>query len=365
MLLRASLILAAVLACLPAGAQHPLPPAEAYAGSEACRSCHGQKHEDWGRTFHSAVVQDARQRPEAVLGDFVAGVEGLRANEVDYVVGGHWTQRYLRRIGGELYAVPQSWSVASHRWETEDRWSWSRKPYHEYCVGCHTTRYDPSDRSFVEHTVGCEACHGPGRAHAQSGDPRAIVNPARLSQDDQDLLCASCHVRGTDPSGRYQFAVGYVPGYPLEEHYVPHKTRDDEDARSALLRLFREWRGRLERGEPPSCDVCGVTRPAPAHEPKRAAANCRTCHEFDAAYAAHTRHPEGVPLDCLDCHRPPEQDRTAARDVHAPEYFLVHGEAAGTLTPVAACQQCHPGQSLNDLSLRVRQWEDPHRPLAD
>ena len=57
----ASLIL---LAASPAAAGAPLPPAGDYAGSEACRACHPQKHRDWERTFHSTVVQDARRRPE-------------------------------------------------------------------------------------------------------------------------------------------------------------------------------------------------------------------------------------------------------------------------------------------------------------
>lgn len=216
--------------------QEPLPPITAYVGSEKCKECHEKKYSGWKRTFHSTVVQDARERPEAVLGDFSQGVEGLSLDEIDYTIGGHWTQRYVKRIDGELYALPQTWSVASRRWETRDKWSWRRKPYATYCVGCHTTRYDPADRSFVERAVGCEACHGPGRAHAQSRGQAAIFNPAGLSQDEQDLLCASCHVRGTDPSGEFHFAVGYVPGRPLEDYLVPARALDGESRRDALLR---------------------------------------------------------------------------------------------------------------------------------
>jgi hypothetical protein len=57
--------------------------------------------------------------------------------------------------------LPKAWSVASHRWETVDAWSWKKKPYARFCIGCHTPRYEPATRSYADHTVGCEACHGP------------------------------------------------------------------------------------------------------------------------------------------------------------------------------------------------------------
>src|SRR6516162_2719407 len=31
---------------------------------------------------------------------------------------------------------------------------------------------------------GCEACHGPGKAHAESGDPDKIIHPRELSREE-------------------------------------------------------------------------------------------------------------------------------------------------------------------------------------
>ena len=47
-------------------------------------------------------------------------------------------------------------------------------------------------------TRGCESCHGPGKAHAESGDPELIrrftaATPAAQSSE----VCLSCHNRGT------------------------------------------------------------------------------------------------------------------------------------------------------------------------
>lgn len=41
--------------------------------------------------------------------------------------------------------------------------------------------------------TGCESCHGPGAAHAASGDKSAIVNPARVEAKSGSGACLKCH----------------------------------------------------------------------------------------------------------------------------------------------------------------------------
>ena len=61
------------------------------------------------------------------------------------------------------------------------------------CYGCHTTGYGkPGGFRSLEETpdlanVGCESCHGPGSAHAESGSREAIV--LRPPQ----TVCDACH----------------------------------------------------------------------------------------------------------------------------------------------------------------------------
>lgn len=61
------------------------------------------------------------------------------------------------------------------------------------CYTCHTTGYgQPGGFVSLEKTpeladAGCEVCHGPGAAHAQSGDKRQIK--AKLNVQD----CQTCH----------------------------------------------------------------------------------------------------------------------------------------------------------------------------
>ncbi len=61
------------------------------------------------------------------------------------------------------------------------------------CYACHTTGYGrPGGFKSVKETphladAGCEVCHGPGKAHAESGDAALI----KRSLDIKD--CESCH----------------------------------------------------------------------------------------------------------------------------------------------------------------------------
>src|ERR1051326_2300805 len=82
----------------------------------------------------------------------------------------------------------------------------------EVCVTCHTDQ----QKSF-EHTVmgnammlhpktskeklGCESCHGPGKAHVEAGGGKDTI-PVRFTKDsktpveERNAACLSCHTKG-------------------------------------------------------------------------------------------------------------------------------------------------------------------------
>jgi hypothetical protein len=182
------------------------------------------------------------------------------------------------------------------------------------------------------------------------------------------MICAACHVRGTDVTGTYQFPVGYAPGGKLEDHYVPLKAFDGEGRKDALLRQYREWKARTERGEPPACDVCGIDRPAKEGAREAAARGCKACHKFDDAYTSHMGHPKKVEMQCLDCHRPVVASAASARadaGVHAPGYFLVHRDVRYEAIQAQACQGCHSDLGAGEILARVRQWAQHHKVAND
>ena len=87
--------------------------------------------------------------------------------------------------------------------------------YENRCAGCHQTGFavqvDTASyggtpvkevvTGYVELNIGCEACHGPGAAHAASHDPADIVNPGTFTGVEgirrANEVCGSCHSRGT------------------------------------------------------------------------------------------------------------------------------------------------------------------------
>ena len=70
------------------------------------------------------------------------------------------------------------------------------------CQGCHDDRSYAGTKhghAFNERTpaanLGCESCHGPGRAHAESGDSALIRRFSVMPPSEVSETCMSCHNR--------------------------------------------------------------------------------------------------------------------------------------------------------------------------
>lgn len=103
--------------------------------------------------------------------------------EVDYTLGAKRVQGYLSRLAdGRIYVLPVFWHAEHRRWI-----DWReitpipegahdlRQIWNVNCFNCHATNlvqgFDPATRRYetrwTEMGIGCEACHGPGRAHVE------------------------------------------------------------------------------------------------------------------------------------------------------------------------------------------------------
>jgi mono/diheme cytochrome c family protein len=152
-----------------------------------------------------------------------------------YHVGAKYRQALAVNLGDgagtRLLKYQYSFDDGAHQYTWRDRNQ--ARIYEENCIGCHVSGFDlagfeadrnqPIERFTADLGVGCESCHGPGRAHAAA--PRAaglIANPAKLTKDQQVHLCAQCHVRGasTRHDGR-QDSIDFQPGDNLLDHFRP------------------------------------------------------------------------------------------------------------------------------------------------
>jgi hypothetical protein len=334
--------------------------APGYVGSEKCAQCHGAKYESYRDTWHARILQPADD--ETVLGDFDSTDSDLTfgREDVDYVVGGQFSQRYLTDIDGELYVLPAQWNVLSAEWVGYHPEDWQERPYTKHCAGCHTTGFDAASGKWAEEGVQCEACHGPGLEHvALAGDRAHIINPAILTFEEQTEICSQCHLRGHDPTRQYDFPIDYQPGGPLtlDEAFIPTTETDAFFPDGSSKRHHQEYLDWKLSGHADgvACVFCHVSHsPGETRHQTRFVGNhrCVICHEDKKELALHIPyHPLGE-MVCTDCHMPTLAQAATAEynfDFHSHTFWApdprVTIQYGGQEEMPNACNLCHTSQS--------------------
>ncbi len=320
-----------------------------YAGSDRCKACHYEIYREWKKTPHARMARDARADPEAVLADFGPKAPFPR-EEVLYALGNHWTQRYVVDKGGKLFVKAPIWSIVQGQWDTS---YWIDKPWTQYCQGCHTTGFEVKDAPrFAELGVGCEACHGPARAHAESDGSAAVVNPADLDPMRRDMVCQACHTTGHDRTGQYRFPLGYLPGKDLTRYFrglLPKPGQDNQtffgdESYDDRHRQWLYWVDSFMDARGLTCDVCKNFRSqrSPTAKPKMSASEyCLSCHQRTWTKTdLHARHLERE-VHCQRCHVPALAPSGAGHSIHDHKFLFGKPEAPRALSLRESCSQCH------------------------
>ena len=275
--------------------------------------------------------------------------------------------------------------------------------WNDNCVFCHNVAPNPgrdeTNGAFrtevAEMGIACEACHGPGAAHARANaDPvrryvlhlggRAdptIVNPSRLSPARAADLCGRCHgQRIADHVGRFlDHGDPFVPGDDLALWSAPlWQDTSMGAARAPFAPRFwadgtarltaYEYQGLLQspctqRGTL-TCTSChgmhdgdprGQLRPSAVAD-----GACTGCHRelsgLDAR-ARHSHHPAGASEDvtCVDCHMP--RVVYGVLDVHRSHRIEVPDPArAAAYGRPDACTGCHADETPAWAAAAVQRW---------
>jgi hypothetical protein len=350
-----ALVALVLLVCANVGAQEP-----GYVGSSKCAQCHGSKYESYQQTWHARILRPASA--ETVLGDFNSTDPDLTfsRDDVVYVVGGQFSQRYLTEIDGELYVLPAQWNVATAEWVAYHLDDWQERPYAQRCAGCHTTGFEAASGKWVEDGVQCEACHGPGLEHvALAGDPAYIINPAVLTFDEQTEICGQCHLRGHDPSGQYDFPTDYQPGGPLtlDEAFIPTTDPEAFFPDGSSRRHHQEYLDWKLSGHANgvACAFCHVShsRGETLHQTRFVGDHrCVICHEEKKDLALHIPYHPLVEMVCTDCHMPTLAQAATAEysfDFHSHTFWppdpRVTIQQGGQEQMPNACNLCHTDSS--------------------
>ena len=219
-----------------------------YVGSLACQRCHAATFERWSHTRMANVITDPKVNPNVVLGDFSKPnpLVNFRLEDVAFVYGTKWKQRYFLRKGNDYYPANAQWDVTNKVWrpyflQPNTEW-WvahypaaagdnTGRPTGPLCDGCHSTNYDVEAKRTTEWNVGCERCHGPGSAHVARPTRANIIDPSRLDYVSANDTCIQCHSQGQplqNPiAGQiHDWPVGFHMGlklkdfWKLEEHHL-------------------------------------------------------------------------------------------------------------------------------------------------
>jgi hypothetical protein len=81
-----------------------------YVGSTSCKTCHPQIYARWEKTRMANVVRDPKQHPDAILPDLSKpdSLVSFRKDDIAYVYGSKWKQRYFRKSGTIISFFPRS-----------------------------------------------------------------------------------------------------------------------------------------------------------------------------------------------------------------------------------------------------------------
>jgi tetratricopeptide (TPR) repeat protein len=410
--------------------------AASYVGTQRCADCHREEYEAWQGSHHDLAMKPADAT--TVVGDFAdvsvdltplpttfaerdgryqvttddAGGEA-RTFEVAYTFGIEPLQQYLLPTGqGRLQALSVAWdtrpaSEGGQRWfhlypdDTVDHtdvlhWTAGSQNWNNMCADCHSTgvrkRYDSRehrfDTTFEEVNVACEACHGPGSAHADAAsaaDPGTGYGSdatARAGDDYPEGLidlrdpsaqintCAPCHSR------RGQIAEGFTPARDYFDHYRPALLNDglyhsDGQILDEVYVYGSFLQSRMyQRGV--KCTNCHNAHTSRLERAGNAV--CTTCHnpagreDFPTLRAAlyddpsHHFHPAGSEAAaCVSCHMPAKTymqvDERRDHSFRRPRPDLT----ATTGVP-NACNDCHRDESAQWAAAEIAKRFGPDRP---
>lgn len=366
-----------------------------YMGSQSCRKCHADIYDRWKKTPMANVVRDPREHPEALLANLATDtVAKFGLNQVAFVYGSLWKQRYFTKIGDDYFPLPAQWEVKNHKWSKyfvpagTDWWvpfyppDNLQRPTGSTCDGCHSVGYDINTKQVAEWNVGCERCHGPGSEHVGHPARDNIFNPNHANYVAASDTCIQCHSQGrplTVPiEGKYyDWPVGYQVGKQLDDYW----RLEDHKLGTADFYYFPDGTARKNRMQGNdfvqsvmyrrgitcfSChDVHGTNNYAQLIRPANEL--CLDCHgplspngPRTGTLEGHTHHKKGsTGSQCVACHMPNIQTEGPRNTfVHAHTFRFIAPEMTDKYEIPNPCTSCHRDKSTAWAEEVMRKWPE-------
>ena len=255
--------------------------------------------------------------------------ENFEQRRLPYFVGsGAAAVAFLISVDGFLYEAPVAWYRQSHSWGLSPGYENYSYPFLTRavvprCLECHASGVQPvagtqngySSPPFREPGVTCERCHGSGDAHAsrmrlkpRSGGNLDLVNPAKLTPERRDSICAQCHLSGEvvveRASARQQ---PFLPGDRLQDYRLSFSRAADGSKTKVASHVENLAQSLCKRTSQDRlwCGTCHDphSEPAPAGRADWFRTKCLACHANDNCTATASAR-EAAKNDCVSCHMP-------------------------------------------------------------
>src|SRR5262245_11940271 len=386
--------LAAAALTLKAHSQAP-PSTRVYVGSAACGDCHTSIYERWAKTRMANVVTDPRVRPQVVIPDFSKPDPLLtfKLDDVAFVYGTKWKQRYFKKVGNDYFPLPAQWDVNHKIWRAyfvQPNTDWwvpfypadnMKRPTGPLCDGCHSVNYNIKTKTVTEWNVGCERCHGPGSAHAANPTKANIVNPAKLDFVRANDTCIQCHSQGQPLKNPiegqyYDWPVGFHQGLNLRDYW----NLEEHKLGETTFTHFAEGTGHKNRMQGNdfvqslmyrrgvtcfSChDVHGTSNNADLIRP--AGQLCLTCHNPDspngphaATISDHTHHAAtSTGSECVNCHMPKIEQTIADINVRSHTFEFIAPAMMDEYKVPNPCVMCHTDKTTQWARETMKAWSN-------
>ena len=366
-----------------------------YVGSQACEKCHAEIYRRWQKTPMANVVRDPREHPDAILGDLSTNnVVKFSPDQVAFVYGSLWKQRYFTKVGDDYFPLLVQWEVANRKWSkynvpaTGDWWAVMyppdnmNRPTGPLCDGCHSVGYDIHTKKPAEWNVGCERCHGPGGDHATHPTRDNILNPSHMNYVAASDTCIQCHSQGqplANPiEGKYyDWPVGYDAGLRLQDYWKLESHSPGE----AGFYYFADGTARKNRMQGNdfvqsamyrhgvTCFDCHDAHGTENYAQLRKPADklCLDCHgplspngPRTATLEEHTRHKDGsAGASCVACHMPAIQTEGVPNTfVHAHTFRFVTPAMTEQYKMPNPCTSCHTDKTTAWATDMLRHWDE-------
>lgn len=195
----------------------------------------------------------------------------------------------------------------------------------EACKDCHEDQFKAFSHtshaqlatigSWKGKVTGCEACHGPGKAHAEEGDPAKIISFKNKSSKTISETCLSCHA-GREEHNNFRRGEHWRNDIGCTDCHAPHTAATGRNLPSSNVFVSKSNAQKpgfstlhlLKVGEPQLCLGCHAeVKPAfnaPFHHKVlEGAMKCSDCHNPHGGFELkQTRLATGADAACIKCH---------------------------------------------------------------